>query len=104
MKNRISQNSKENEKNMKKIEEYNKGSNPLTKQVQEFKEKEELKRNCDLLKDNWSAYEAKLEYNKKMINDIEPSKKSIKDDIRHIMKIRRKFLIKLLKLGKDFRY
>jgi hypothetical protein len=79
----------------------------ISKQILDFtlsKDKEESKKHCDELQENVAVFESKLVYNNKMIIDLEPSKKAIKDDLKHLIKVHRKFMLKLLKFGKDFRY
>lgn len=91
--------------NNKKAEESNKGL-PISKQVLEFnllREKEELKRHFQELAESLSSFEKQLNYNNKMIEDIEQEKKKIKEDLSHIYSIQKKFLMKLLKSGKDYR-
>lgn len=79
----------------------------LRKQMTEFvlmKDKEEKKKQKTEMSQNLSAYQQKLEYNNRMIQELEPSKKAIKEDLKHLRKMHRKFLLKLLKSGKDFRF
>lgn len=91
--------------NSKKTEESNKGLQ-ISKQVLEFnllREKEEFKRHLQELTESCNSFEKQLIYNNKMIEDIEREKKKIKEDLAHIYSIQKKFLMKLLKSGKDFR-
>ena len=79
----------------------------MTKSILEFSflnAQEEGKKNLEEVQENITSYENQLEYNNKMIQDLEPSKKSVKDDVKHLIKIHKKFLLKLLKFGKDFRF
>ena len=89
--------------NMKKSE----NASPMAKSILEFSflhTQEEGKKNLEEVQENITSYENQLEYNNKMIQDLEPSKKSVKDDVKHLIKIHKKFLLKLLKFGKDFRF
>ena len=85
----------------------NESVSPITKSILEFSflhTQEEGKKNIEEVQENIVSYENQLEYNNKMIQDLEPSKKSVKDDVKHLIKIHKKFLMKLLKFGKDFRF
>lgn len=79
----------------------------LTKSIMDIsykKERDDMKKQCDELKQNLKAFEIKLNYNNEMIYQIEPTKKKNKNELRQIIKLKKKFLLKLLKLGKDFRF
>lgn len=91
----------------KGVSKKNENALAMTKSILEFSflhTQEEGRRNLEELQENITSYENQLEYNNKMIQDLEPSKKSVKDDVKHLIKIQKKFLLKLLKFGKDFRF
>jgi len=83
------------------------GGKTVSKQIMEFSKLKEIdgtKKQIETLQENYNDFQKQLAYNNGMILDIEPCKKKIKEDLRTLRKIQRKFFLNLLKFGKDFRY